>query len=98
MNLPFLQPPPRKKATVFQIVKIDVLADERMDDALDVFATKLISKLLRELFQILKQAPINALVRLNVCAALLPEFSRINCVGPKFRELVSDFIKFNQWI
>jgi hypothetical protein len=77
-------------------MKVDVLAYEWMDSAFDVVTSELVSELLCKLLEVLQQTPINALIWLNIAAAIAPELAGVNRVRPKFCEPVGDLIKLNQ--
>src|ERR1019366_4360974 len=96
-NFPLFQSARREKAAILQIVEIDVFANERVDDALDVLAPELVSELLSKLLEIPQQAPIGALVGLNILTTLAPEFPGINRFRVELSEPVGDFIELNQW-
>ena len=95
-NLPFLQPPQREEATVFKVVKIDVFADEWMDDAFDVVPSELVPEFLRKLLEIVQQAPVDALIWFNIAAAIPPECTGVNRVRPKICKPAGNFIELNQ--
>ena len=95
-NLPFFQPSRREETTVSEVVKVDIFAYEWMDNALNVVTPELASELLRELQEILQQAPIDTLIWLNIAAAIPPECARVNRVRSKICKPVGNFIELNQ--